>query len=169
MAKHLIILAACAAMGACASNQPASKTFLIAGDTKLLTPASPAITANDQASSAATIVAVREFEYQGAPSGTAKGTASTLGKDAVSFTPAMNLGNLAVIGIAVVASSIAGAAGHAVDVANAKTLGYEITYQVDGSETTAMVIDMNPSFKPVPGARIKVRKTAFASVVSPLQ
>ena len=68
MAKRLIILAACAAMEAGASDQPASKTFLITGETKLLTPASQAITANDQASSAATIVAVREFEFQVSPS-----------------------------------------------------------------------------------------------------
>jgi len=170
MAKRLIILAACAAMEAGASDQPASKSFLITGETKLLTPASQAITANDQASSAATIVAVREFEFRDLPSDkTAAGTGSLLATEAVQFTPAMNLGSAAIIGIGFAAGVAGAIVGSAIDDANARKVAYEITYQLDGSETTATVIEMSPSFKPVPGARIKVRKTAFASVVSPLQ
>ena len=116
MAKRLIILAACAAMEAGASDQPASKTFLITGETKLLTPASQAITANDQASSAATIVAVREFEFRDLPSDkTAAGTGSLLATEAVQFTPAMNLGSAAIIGIGFAAGVAGAIVGSAID------------------------------------------------------
>ena len=166
MTKYPLVLIACTAMAACASNQPTAKTF-VTGDVKLLTPTSKEHKPTEQVSASATIISVREFEHRDQPTGTAKAVGSTATKD-IALMASGNLALLPAAAIAAAVSMVAGSVGNSIDEANAKSIGYEITYQIDGSETTATVIDLNPTYKPVPGARIKVTKTAFASTLSPL-
>lgn len=166
MKKYPLVLVACAVMAGCASNQPTSKTFVI-GDEKLLTPQSREYKPTERVSHTATIISVREFEVQGKPTGSVKATGATAASDAVLLTSG-NMASLPAAAIAAAASIIAGSIGDSIDKANAKTVGYEITYKIDGSEETLTAVERDLSFKPLPGTKIKVTKTAFASVISPL-
>ena len=169
MKINSLVLVACALVTGCASNQPTqptSKTYVI-GDEKLLTPQSKEYKPTGREYVTATIIEVREFDLQGMPSGVVKDTASVTTKD-VALISSGNMALLPAIAIAAAASALAGSVGNSIDIANAKTVGYEITYKIDGSEETRTAVERNLSFKPLPGARIKVTRTAFAYAISPL-
>jgi len=166
MKANSLVLVVYAVMTGCASTQPTSKTYVI-GDEKFLTPQSKEYKPTERAYRTATIISVHEFDVQGMPTGAAKSSMAIATKDAA-FLASGNLAMLPAIAIAAAASALVGSAGNSIDVANAKTVGYEITYKIDGSDETLTAVERYLSFKPLPGAKIKVTKTAFSYVISPL-
>ena len=150
-------MAACATTG----NQPAQKTFTV-GDIKLLEqPAAPV-------TRTATVIVLKEFQYQGKNSGAASAVGSVGAKDAAMFLSG-GIAMLPAAAIAAAVSMIGGAIGSSIDAENAKMTGYEITYRVDGSETTVTIVEKNLGFKLAEGDRIKVvQQGPFAPSIAPL-